>query len=277
LEVLVLHELGHQYFYGVVATDEDRWPFLDEGVDTFAESDALSALLADGAGVGWPRFAIDARARLRSGAAAVGHGESMGAAARDFASGWSYAALVYTRAAAVLDTLARVYGREALLGAIGGYARRYRFEHPTLRDFIGAIEDVVGAPAARNLERALFEQGWVDYQASEATSMPANDGTWEGWALIVRHGNLTFPVDVELSSADGAKQIVRWDGAGAWTRIPYRGTTRLAAVIVDPAISVTLDANLLNNGIRLGPQRSPHRTLERFTYFAALALEGLMP
>src|SRR5262249_55780240 len=36
IELLTLHELGHQWFYGLVATDEHAWPFLDEGVNSYA-------------------------------------------------------------------------------------------------------------------------------------------------------------------------------------------------------------------------------------------------
>src|SRR5262249_12280022 len=145
---------GHQYFYGLVATDEERWPFLDEGVDSFAELDALAARFGDAAGADLLGYKVDARARLRYGAAATGNGEAIGSPAADFASEASYAALVYTRSAAILDTLARVYGRETLLRAIGRYARRYRFAHPTLSDFVAEVRDAVGADAASNLEIA---------------------------------------------------------------------------------------------------------------------------
>ncbi|UCF67289.1 MAG: M1 family metallopeptidase [Acidobacteriota bacterium] len=40
-EAVTVHEVGHQWFYGIVANDEFENPFLDEGFNTFAESTAL--------------------------------------------------------------------------------------------------------------------------------------------------------------------------------------------------------------------------------------------
>ena len=33
-EIVTVHELGHQWFYGLVATNESAWPFLDEGINS---------------------------------------------------------------------------------------------------------------------------------------------------------------------------------------------------------------------------------------------------
>ena len=41
-EIVAVHELGHQWFYGLVATNEAAWPFLDEGLNQFAETDAMA-------------------------------------------------------------------------------------------------------------------------------------------------------------------------------------------------------------------------------------------
>src|SRR5207249_7906402 len=42
-ENVTIHELGHQWFYGLVATNEHEWPFLDEGVNSYAEAESLDA------------------------------------------------------------------------------------------------------------------------------------------------------------------------------------------------------------------------------------------
>ena len=49
-ELVTVHEFGHQYFYGLIATDEHRWPFLDEGVNSYAEQDTLRAWRGPGSG-----------------------------------------------------------------------------------------------------------------------------------------------------------------------------------------------------------------------------------
>ena len=58
VERVTLHELGHQWFYGLVATDEHASPFLDEGLTTYAEWKAMEALFGDGSAISLPGLAV---------------------------------------------------------------------------------------------------------------------------------------------------------------------------------------------------------------------------
>jgi hypothetical protein len=226
------------------------------------------------------------------------HNEPVAQPAQAFAGGADYSQLVYGRTATILGTFVRVYGHEAVLRALGRYTRRYRFEHPTVAQFVAMMREGLGEPAAKNLETALFDKGWVDYVVANAASTPDEtsagvfdrDGrretvpagtpagtSWQGWALVMRHGTLRFPVDLELWGADGSVQLARWDGEGDFTRIAYHGASQLSRVTVDPGAKVTLDDNLLNNSLRLQGTKNPWRTIERTTYGALLALQYLMP
>ena len=43
-EPVVAHEFGHQYWYGMVATNEFEQAWLDEGINTYTEIKTLDAL-----------------------------------------------------------------------------------------------------------------------------------------------------------------------------------------------------------------------------------------
>ncbi|MBK8253713.1 MAG: M1 family metallopeptidase [Polyangiaceae bacterium] len=45
--ILTLHELAHQWFYGLVGSNEHRFPFLDEGLTSYAEMEACEAKWPD--------------------------------------------------------------------------------------------------------------------------------------------------------------------------------------------------------------------------------------
>jgi hypothetical protein len=298
IEEVTIHELGHQYFYGLVATDEQSWPFLDEGLDSFAEADCLAARFGAGSAFDFLGVRVGLDVIYRTISADSPHNEPVAQAAQAFAGGADYAQLVYGRTATILGTLTRVYGQETVMRALGRYTRRYRFQHPTVGQFVATMREVLGDAAAKNLETALFDKGWVDYFVANATSsreeVPAGvfdrDGkretvpagtaagaSWQGWALVMRRGTLRFPVDVELWGTDGSVQLARWDGEADFTRVVYRGTSALSRVVVDPGAKVTLDDNLLNNALRLHGTPNPWRTLERTTYGALLGLQYLMP
>jgi hypothetical protein len=291
-----VHELGHQYFYGIIASNESRFPFLDEGLDTFAEQDAMSALYGAGAALDWLGMKIDLSSVYRLGSMGRGQDEPIAQAADAFASGASYAALVYERTSLLLSSLAGAYGEEPLRRALADYATRYRFGHPDARDFVAVVRSHLGPQAAENLETGLFERGWVDYEVRDVQSKPgtaaggifdvagkretksaAPEPGWEGFGLVVRRGTLKLPVEIELTSEDGSTSTVRWDGADDWIRVPYHGPSRLARVSVDPHARILIDENLLNNTVAAAREPSGRRVLERATYIAELLLQVVMP
>jgi Peptidase family M1 domain len=298
-EVVTIHELGHQWFYGMVATDELSWPVLDEGVNQFAEVDAMGKWRGEGSLIDALGLRVsDAAVQAIGGNMAV-HDEPVAQAADAFSNGASYQRLVYARTAAVLETLARVYGDEPVGRALGEYTRRYRFEHPTPEQLIAVFADLMGSAVADTLRAALFDKGWVDYAVDEVWTGPAQraagvfdrdgkrekvepgtneEGGWDSSVLVRRRGTISFPVDVELAFADGSKRREHWRGDGEWTRLSSHAPAALEAAIVDPDDRVLVDANLANNfGAVHHRMGWPPRTLECATYLMQLALQAVSP
>jgi Peptidase family M1 domain len=279
LEILTLHELAHQWFYGIVASNEHEHPFLDEGLTSYAETDACEAFWPDAsAGRGFG-LQIGLPALHRAGALeATGHAP-VSTPARAFVSGADYGGLVYSRTAAALRTLGNVYGEDALRRAIGLYARRHRFGHPTPEDLFAAIRDGLGAGAEGALRTALTEPSTVDLIAEVAHSEPRTDGKFGqiGYALVRRRGTIRLPVDVLLIAEDGTTRRVRWDAAEISQRIPYEGDSPLVAAVVDPEHRVLLDEDLTNNAVSVSGGRFAWRTLEGTSFLGGLLARGLLP
>jgi hypothetical protein len=296
-EIVTVHELGHQWFYGLVATNEAAWPMLDEGINQYAEVDAMAKWRGEGsAGDVLGLRVSDAAIQAVSGNQAV-HDEPVAQSASAFSSGANYARLVYARTAALLETFARVYGDDAVGRAIGLYTRRFRFEHPGPEQLIAVFEEVLGGPPAATLRTALFDRGWVDYVVESVSSQRSkaaagvfdsngkretlesrDEGEWEGSVLVAHRGTLAFPVDIDLVLEDGSTRREHWDGAGAWKRISWHGPVALRAALVDPDDHVLIDLNVENNhGSVEGRGGGAPRTLERATYWMQLVLQALSP
>ncbi len=275
VDIVTIHELGHQWFYGLVATDEHGWPFLDEGINSYAEVDAMEARDPHTSAIGAPGLSIDIAAVNRVSAAEAERNARVAQPASDYLSGRDYGALVYARTATILDTLANVYGKDEVRRAVGRYARRYRFQHPGPDELLQAVREVVGADAAEQLRRALFERATVDYAVGDVTSKADGDG-YTGSALVRRRGALRFPVDVDLVEESGAVQRVRWDAVESAARLPFKGKSKLVAAVIDPEHRVLLDDDLANNA--RGPRSRVSGTLlDRFWFAAEAFLGGLLP
>lgn len=297
IESVTLHELLHQWFYGIVATHEAQFPFLDEGITTYAELSALDAFY--GAGSAYHGFGLELSAASLARAFAARRSEDVPVAspAAAFPGFRSLAALVYSRTGTTLETLARVYGREKLERAIGRYAREQRFAHPGPDDFFAAIRAELGEQAATALEVALVRRGRVDYLVRElqttrdrpaagvfdregkrSTVSPGEPkpGRWHGRVVIYRHGDIELPVDIELVDENGKRTRQRWDGHGSHRVIDWLGDAPLAHAVVDPDQRVLLDDDLMNNAA--ARETTPAaRTFERALYFSELALAWIAP
>jgi hypothetical protein len=300
LEQVTIHEFGHQYFYGLVASDEVSWPFLDEGVNSYAEIDALGAFLGAGSIIDIAGLKVSDEAIQRVAASWAEHDEPVAQPAYAFATGARYAELVYSRTATILGTMRAVYGPAATERAMATYTRRFRFGHPGPEDLIAAFAEVLGDDVAATMRTALFDKGWVDYAVEEVVCHDGkgprgifdrdgkretvkdptpSGGSFDGWVLVRRHGTLELPVDIELVLADGSRTRVAWDGHGNVMRVPYEGKSALRAAIVDPDHNVLLDDNLTNNHASAvdAPRPRGGRTLERALYLAELLVQGVSP
>jgi hypothetical protein len=300
IELVTIHEFGHQYFYGLLASHETQWPFLDEGLNSFAESEAMATWLGRSSFVNLLGVSVGDAEGHAERARHFAHDDRVAQPAYAFGTGSSYGALVYSRSATILETLRRVYGDAAMQRAMGAYTRRFRFKHPEPRDLIETFQREMSNEAGEVLRSALFDKGWVDYKiealSSHAVHAPAgifdrdgqrnttkpehgSSGKYEGWALVGRRGTLHLPVEIELVAEDGTKTRVQWDGATDSMRVPYSGASPLRAVVIDPDSRVLLDENP-ENDFATAPGHAgggAPRTLERGTYWSELILGAIAP
>ncbi len=300
IELVTIHEFGHQWFYGMLASDEVTWPFLDEGMNSYAEQDALAAWRGGGSVVDLLGLKVSDGALDGWVSARRVHDAPVAQPAYSFATGQDYGALVYARTAALFETIDRVYGAQAGARAIGRYARRARFHHPVPGDLLASYEEVLGPDVRATLEEGLFHEGWVDYSVFSVDSHRARlaagvfdrqgkretvagaatkGGGYDGWVLVARHGTLRFPVDVDLHYADGRVERKTWDGEGQYGRIAFSSQSPLRYAVVDPEHKVLVDQDFTNNFARASgaPEASTSRTLERATYAGQLLLSGVLP
>ncbi|HMR80808.1 MAG TPA: M1 family metallopeptidase, partial [Polyangiaceae bacterium] len=172
VESLTVHELGHQWFQGLVASDESKYPFLDEGLTSYVEQSTLEDLYGAASFARILDFSLTGNALRRAVAARVAHDDLVAQPASSFSSFSSIGGLVYSRTATILETLARVYGRDRLDRALGRYARAHRFGHPTPSDLLDALESVLGESARQFAKGAFFERGFIDFVAELPESVP---------------------------------------------------------------------------------------------------------
>ena len=142
-ELTAMHEFGHQYWYGMVATNEFQDAWLDEGINSYSEVKVLDAILGRNTSI------------LNRAYANAGDYEEQRLTyikkpdfdpvtrwAFKFRDSQSYGGVTYGKTATLLQTLEGIVGRDTMDEAMRTWFMRYRFTHPTSEDFLRTIEEV---------------------------------------------------------------------------------------------------------------------------------------
>lgn len=276
LEGLTLHELAHQWFYGLVATNENAHPFLDEGLTTYVSERALRDLYGPFGLVDYLPVDITIDELERSFQLGM-HGRApVSSRAGDFASGSDYGRLVYARTATILRTLDRVWDGAALR-ATGAYAREHRFRHPSPTELERAIAEASNEEAVRFFRSATFAQGHVDFRPTAIENEARAGGGFIRRVWLERAGDLSIPVDLDLIDSSGARQRVRWSGDEATTVVSTEGSLPLHSVLVDPEHRVLVDEDRHNDALSIDPSSLAPRSFLLSELVTALILHGLTP
>jgi Peptidase family M1 domain len=137
------HEFGHQYWYGMVATNEFEDAWLDEGINSYTESKVLSAILGTNTSIFDRPYANVADSELlRLEYIAIADYDPVTRWAFKFRDFNSYGGVTYGKSGTLLTTLEGIIGRDTMDEAMRTYFMRYRFTHPTTEDFLRTIEEV---------------------------------------------------------------------------------------------------------------------------------------
>jgi hypothetical protein len=228
-----VHELVHQYFQGMVASNEVLEPWLDEGVTSYVTGLLLDELF--GADRGWAdlgalRLSNEQKEQLRITGR---HAEAspLGWPAPRFDSWWSYGRTVYARAALLLRTVESLLGREAMRAALADYVRAFSFRHPTSADLERALLARAPAGARRALEHlldgAIRRADDLDY----AVSCGCDE------VRVRRRGRLALPLEVQVWTDRGERSF-SLSGEDAEERLHVPGLRRAR---LGPPGRLTLD------------------------------------
>lgn len=227
LDFVTIHEFGHGYFYGILASNEFEEPMLDEGLNEFWDD----RMLRDR---GQPIFATTPRLRKLGFAPSfpVFDVERLAAPRNDPADPVGQNAYdrlqdigpVYTRTAIMMRDLEARIGKEATERAFKEYYRRWKFRHPSAADLRETLAEVTGQRAAIDavFDQQVYASARIDDRIGELTSrevLPA-PGTRQAGANWVEDKQADLDKRIEDTRAQWKKAHPNAkEGTGPY---PYR-------------------------------------------------------
>ncbi len=227
LSWVMMHELGHEWFPMTVGSDERRYPWMDEGFNSFIDLYTVAEWFANeqthadsvlnGPLTSYAQNAVRHREQAMITAPAEVHNVY-----------WS----AYQKPALMLRLLREdVLGPEAFDPAFREYVRRWAFRHPQPADFFRTIENVSGRSLDWYWRQWVYTTSTLDQLVESVT--PGRDTSVI--RLAYRH-EMTMPAELAIRYADGREETRRIP-VEMWNygpRFELKVPGRVTRVTVDP-------------------------------------------
>ena len=274
------HEFGHQYWYGMVATNEFENAWLDEGINSYTEVKVVDSLYGKNTSfLNWMGAQMGDAAEQRGSYVGAAETDPLSRPSYQDMSMGAYGGITYGKTATMLLTLEAVVGQQTLQKALHAYFMKYRFTHPTQEDFLRTVNEVAGQDLGWYWQQAVYGTQVLDYRVRRAESTRVDwadknapeekkgESTYQTMVLVQRLGDFIFPVVAEIKFDNGETVREKWDGQDRWKRYEYRKKAKVLSVEIDPDHQVMMDRNFLNNSIATEPQRGATQKIAAYWLF----------
>ena len=280
-EIVVEHEFGHQYWYGMVATNEFEEAWLDEGINTYTELKVVDSMYGRNSMLSFLGLTTSDLDEQYTGYIRVVRNDPITRKAWQFLGGGSYGGITYAKTGAALLTLEAVVGEDTLRRALNAYFLRYRFTHPTGEDFFRTVNEVSGQDLKWFWDQAFYGTQVLDYEILSARSAPvdpsakAADMMYRTEVVVHRKGDFLFPTEVEVKFDDGERIREHWDGRDRWVRYAYDKKAKVISAEVDPDHRIALDVDVFNNSKLVKGDTGARRKIAGYWLMATQFLSAL--
>lgn len=189
-EGLIVHEVSHQYLHGILANNEWREGWLDEGFTNFL---TLWWRELQGDTVIW-RGTMEGLERLER----AGQAQPVNLPGAAYANPSLYSTITYGKGGAVVRMLREYVGEDTFRRILRTYYQRHRLQHVTGEDFRAVAEEVSGERLDWFWDQWIRTTARLDYGIASATTARTGDGRWRTRVTVLRTGDAWMPVTLRV-------------------------------------------------------------------------------
>ncbi len=271
-EETAIHEFSHSYFQGMLASNEHREAWLDEGITTYMTGAIMHDLYGECSFNALERFCADIFARMMDKDYSWLRYLKPDLPAHLYPSRDAYSMASYNKVALLLKTLENQMGRDQMRAIMKDYFTRYQFTHPTGQDFITAFNSHTENRYAGLLDQVIREVSFPDAAVYSVESrslagfrgyVPEKDAYLEEpdsrkknqHRIILVKENLPLPVpySIRLSNGERRKGMMAPLSTVHTETIETDPDVSIREVWVDPQRTILIDLDRSNNRYRLRP------------------------
>lgn len=192
---VMAHEMAHSWFQFVLATNESKHEWMDEGFTSFISSLCMNQIMNQN-----KENPLESSYRSYYYLVNTGREQPLSTHADRYDFNTGYGISAYSKGSVFLSQLGYVIGQDALMKSIRKYYADFKFKHPTPIDIIRSAEKVSGLELDWYLTDWTQTTNTIDYGISSVENV-------DGKARITmnRTGLMPMPVDLLVVLKDGSQ------------------------------------------------------------------------
>ena len=192
------HELAHSWFQHVLATNETKHEWMDEGFTTFISTLAEDEILEEK-----NDFPMEGRYRSYYNLALSGKEMPQSTNANRYEHNYAYETTAYNKGAVFLSQLGYIIGKDYLFKVLKEYFNEWKFRHPRPNDFRRVAERVSGIQLQWYLTDWTETTNVIDYKIEEVKGKGA-----ETEVVLFRKGLMPMPLEILVKYNDDNYEVI---------------------------------------------------------------------
>jgi hypothetical protein len=248
-ESKIFHEFGHQYWYGIVGNDESREAWLDEGINTFFEMEMADQYFKNAYSfIDSKLLKINTSQYYRWKYISLPSVDKINQYSWSFIDSSSYERNVYLKTGIFLRSLKNYTGEKKMLNFFKFYAQKFKFKHPTTKDFIETFNQYMGEDISWAFDQFINSNVDLDQAVYSVESIPIkkNPHRFKNAVIFTRKEGY-FPVELTIRLQDGREKNYFWKEKENWRKFIFEDSSPIDYAVLDPNLKIPMDKNIFNN------------------------------
>lgn len=213
LDKVIAHEVGHNWFYGIIGTNERIHPWMDEGMNSYYEERYIEEYYGnDGVTlekVGVPSFLVNNTPYSINQVAHLfqvcNHRTQPPDMDSDKMSQINYWTGAYSKPAFGLRQMEGALGREQLDQAMHAYFQKWKYKHPTPEDFTKAINE------SANTDISWFVEGFMKSTEQQDYTIKNVKDKGDNYEITIKNkGRVDAPFPIQGVANDTMIVQTKW-------------------------------------------------------------------
>lgn len=261
-EIAVIHGICHQFWYGIIGSDEGSEPWLIEGIAIFLEMEIMDRMFPNsGSFLHTPFLNINDWEMKRRAYITFFPDEKRYDLPMNFLNDKNLIISPYSKFSLLLRSLKNYIGKDKFYGFLRYFFGKHKNTIVRSSNFYKSFNTYMQEDFSWAFNQFTDNQKNLDTAVYSVTSNRiGGSDKYRNEVIFVRNSGY-FPTELKIRMKNGKEIKTFWGKDEKWKKILFDDNSPVDYAVVDPGFKIPLDINLVNNSKAIEKNRSAFRKL----------------